>query len=70
MPKVFGILLLVTIITSNDTKFIIWKNVFQWHHVPSHRAYLMVPVQYPKVAMIVPVKMALEEQIVKVCRNI
>ena len=66
MPKVFGILLLVT----NDTKFIIWKNVFQWHHVPSHRAYFMVPVQYPKLATIVPAKMALEEQIVKLCRNI
>jgi hypothetical protein len=52
------------------TKFIIGKNVFQWHHVPSHRAYLMVPVQFPEVVMIVPVKMALEEQIVKVCRNI
>ena len=37
----------------------------KWHHVPSHRAYLMVPVQFPEVAMIVPVKMALEEQIVK-----
>jgi hypothetical protein len=30
----------------------------------------MVPVQFPEVVMIVPVKMALEEQIVKVCRNI
>jgi hypothetical protein len=67
MPKVFGILLLVT---NYIMKFIIGKHVFQWHHVLSHRAYLMVPVQFREVAMLVPVKMALEEQIVKVCRNI
>jgi len=30
----------------------------------------MVLVQFPEVAMIVPVNMALEEHIVKVCRNI
>jgi len=30
----------------------------------------MVPVQFPEVVMIVPVKMALEEHIVKVCGKI